>query len=302
MEYPRLVSIETTNRCNATCSFCPNNALQRDRAVMDDALFEKIVRDCTEFPLPAIEPFLQGEPFVDPRLFDRLELIRRLLPKTKLRLYSNGAALTPEKASRLHEFGVDHLYISLNTTDPDRYREVVGLSYERTLRNLRHLAGLSGPRRVARAITVRMTVTPETTPADRQAFRALCRELGVRPLFARIFNYKGDIPSELPVPPYPCEHITRLDVLVDGRTTLCCMDQDGEYGWGSVVERSVLEVFQGAAAERVRRLHRTGRRDECEPCDRCNLFWADFRNIPWPRRLLFWGQLLAYHARYRPVV
>lgn len=303
MEFPRLISVETTNRCNATCSFCPNNALQRDRAVMDDALFEKIIRDCMEFPLPAIEPFLQGEPFVDPKIFDRLELIRQLLPRTKLRLYSNGAALTPEKADRLREIGVDHLYISLNTTDPEQYRKVVGLSYERTLRNLRHLASSAGGRPVAKRITVRMTVTRETTRRDKQDFRALCRELNVRPLFARVFNYKGDITeSDLPVPPYPCEHITRLDILVDGRTTLCCMDQDGEYGWGSVAERSVLEVFNGAEAERVRRLHRAGKRSECPPCDGCNLFWGDFRGIPWPRRLVFWGQLLGYHARYRPVL
>ena len=301
MEYPRLVAIETTNRCNATCTFCPNNALQRDRQVMDDALFEKIVRDCAEFTLPAIEPFLQGEPFVDPRIFDRLELIRSVLPGTRLRLYSNGAALTPRKADRLRGFGVDHLYVSLNTTDPERYREVVGLSYERTLENLRYLSAPKDGRRVAREITVRMTVTGETSREDKQRFRALCRELGVRSLFARLFNYKGDIASDLPVPPYPCEHITRLDVMVDGRTTLCCMDQDGEYGWGPVTERSVLEVFNGQEAERVRRLHRTGKRNVCPPCDRCNLFWSDFSGVPWPRRLVFWAQLAAYHARYRPV-
>ena len=62
MEFPRLVSIETTNRCNAKCPFCPNNALQRDRHTMDDALFEKLIDDCKAFPLPAIEPFLNNDP------------------------------------------------------------------------------------------------------------------------------------------------------------------------------------------------------------------------------------------------
>jgi pyruvate-formate lyase-activating enzyme len=301
MEYPRLVAIETTNRCNAKCSFCPNSALRRERSVMDDALFEKIVRDCTAFPLAAIEPFLQGEPFVDPRIFDRLELIRRLLPRTRLRLYSNGAALTPRKADLLRELGVDHLFISLNTTDPQLYEQVTGLPYARTLENVRYLAQPRGGRRAAKSLTLRMTVTGQTTAEDKRRFRALCAELRVRPMLSGLFNYKGDVHSDLPAPRYPCEHITRLDVLVDGRTTLCCMDQEGEYGWGSVRERSVLEVYNGEAALRVRRLHRGGKRAACEPCGRCNLFWSDFRGVSLPRRLLFLGQLGAYHLRHRPL-
>jgi pyruvate-formate lyase-activating enzyme len=302
MEYPRLVAIETTNRCNATCSFCPNSALRRGRSVMDDDLFEKIIADCTRFPLVAIEPFLQGEPFVDPRIFDRLELIRRRLPRTKLRLYSNGAALLPEKADRLRGLGVDHLYVSLNSTDPEVYRRTIGLPYERTLANLRHLARPVGGRPVARRLTVRMTITDETTPEDRRRFRALCRELGARPMISPRFNYKGDVRSDLPVPGYPCEHITRVDVLVDGRTTLCCMDQEGAYGWGSVRERSVLEIYQGREARRVRDLHRGGRRAQCEPCGSCNLFWSDCRGVPAPRRLRFWSQIAAYHLRHRLLV
>src|SRR6185295_13944982 len=94
-EYPRLVAVETTSRCNAECPFCPYNVRSREKTHMDQALFEKIIQDCTEFPLPAIEPFLNGEPFVDPKIMDRLEMIRSRLPNTKLRVYSNGYALSP---------------------------------------------------------------------------------------------------------------------------------------------------------------------------------------------------------------
>ena len=72
-EHPRLVAIETTNYCNAKCSFCPNNALRRNRRHMSDALFEKIIESCREFPLRNIEPFLNGEPLVDPKIMQRLE-------------------------------------------------------------------------------------------------------------------------------------------------------------------------------------------------------------------------------------
>ena len=53
-EHPRLVSVETTSRCNAECPFCPCNVRARDKSHMTQELFEKIIDDCTEFPLPAI--------------------------------------------------------------------------------------------------------------------------------------------------------------------------------------------------------------------------------------------------------
>ncbi len=56
-EIPRIVSVETTNRCNAKCDFCPNSSLSRNRQTMEQDLFEKIIDDCTQFQLPAIEPF-----------------------------------------------------------------------------------------------------------------------------------------------------------------------------------------------------------------------------------------------------
>lgn len=301
MEIPRLVAIETTNRCNARCGFCPNNALQRGRANMDGELFEKIVSDCTEFELEAVEPFLQGEPFVDKHIFDRLELLRSRLPRTKLRLYSNGAALVPSKTDRLREFGIDHLYISLNTIVPERYSRVVGLPFERTMENLRYLTERNA-RKVARSISVRLTATAETTWREKLRFLDLCRRLRVRPMIVGLFNYKGDVHSDLPVPGFPCEHITRLDILVDGRTTLCCMDQEGEYGWGSVRDKSVLEVYNTSLARRVRALHRQGRRSEYDPCNRCNLFWSDLNGVPWPRRALFMGQIVGYHLRHHPLI
>lgn len=300
-EYPRLVAVETTNHCNAVCHFCPNNALARNKRHMSDALFEKIIEDCREFPLPAIEPFLQGEPFSDPKIIERMEHIRRRLPKTKLRLYTNGYALTPKKIDRLMGLGIDHLYVSLNTLDPERYRRLMGFKLERTLENLAYLTDPRRRNQVARRITFRATRTADMSLEEQDRFIAYCRARKVRPYLCGLFNYKGDIASDLPVPDYPCIHIDRLDILASGRVTLCCMDQDGEYAWGDVSRHSVLEVYRGAVAARYRRLHRSGRRREAEPCGRCTLFWPSLRGLgplAFARTVLGFG---VYLLRHRPV-
>ena len=299
-EYPRLVCIETTNHCNALCSFCPNNALSRSKTHMSDDLFEKIVEDCREFPLEAVEPFMQGEPFADPKIIPRMEHIRRRLPDTKLRVYSNGNALTPKRIDQLIGLGIDHLYISVNTLDEDKYKDLMGLRLKKTLDNLEYLTDPVRKKKVANDMTFRMTRLENTTLEDQDNFLDYCKQRKVRPFIVGLFNYKGDIGTDLPAPNYPCEHITRLDILASGKVTLCCQDQDGEYSWGDVNQQSVLEVYRGKVATWYREMHRTGRRAEADPCGTCNLFWPSFEGMPVFRTAKYALQAGAYFLKHRP--
>ncbi len=175
---PRLVAVETTNHCNAKCVFCPNNALARDKGPMADDLFDKIIEDCREFELPAIEPFIQGDPFSDPKILPRLEQIRRRLPKTKLRLYTNGYGMTPKKTDAMLELGIDHLYISVNTLDEKKYRDVMGIPLERTLRNMDYITQPGIRERIANKITLRMTRLGDTTLQEQGRLPALLQRQG----------------------------------------------------------------------------------------------------------------------------
>ncbi|MGC4067701.1 MAG: SPASM domain-containing protein [Polyangiaceae bacterium] len=191
-----------------------------------------------------------------------------------MRLYTNGYGMTKKKIDALAEIGLDHLFVSVNTLDPKRYESTMGLSLERTLRNLEYLTeDPARKRRVAKKITFRMTRLADTSLEEQHNFLEYVRKHRVKPFIVGLFNYKGDITSSLPVPRYGCEHVNRLDILASGRVTLCCMDQDGAYGWGDVMQSSVLDLYRHSVARRYRTMHATGRRQEIEPCGTCNLFW-----------------------------
>jgi radical SAM protein with 4Fe4S-binding SPASM domain len=177
----------------------------------------------------------------------------------------------------------------------------MGLKLERTLRNLDYLTDPARRRRIARKITFRMTRLADTSLREQDEFLAFCRRHEVRPFIVGLFNYKGDVHSELPVPPYACEHISRLDILASGQVTLCCMDQDGEYAWGDVTNQSVLEVWRGQVARRYREMHRTGRRRQIDPCGSCNLFWPDYRELDPLQRGRAALQFAYYYLRHRPI-
>lgn len=300
LEFPRLVCIETTNYCNAKCNFCPNEVLTRGKKTMSDDLYEKIIDDCTQFPLESIEPFMNGEPFMDKQIVPRMELIRSRLPKTKLRVYTNGNILFPDKIDQLVGLGIEHLFVSVNTTDPEHYEEVMRIPWQRTVDNLRYLTDPVRKSKVAKNITFRMTRHAQMPLAEQDAFLEFCEDHGVKSFIVGMFNYKGYVETNLPVPDYPCAHITRVDILSNGKVTLCCMDQDGEYELGDVNEQSVLEIHNAPRARWYREMHRTGRRKAAEPCDVCNLCSPSLSHMPLLTTMKFAAQSQAYFIKHRP--
>ncbi len=107
VEVLRLVVIEMASDCNEKCKFCPNNTLSRGKIHVAQNLFKSIVAPCRQFALEAIKPFLQEEAMSNPNIMPRLKLVQCRLPKTKLRLNSNGYARTPERIDQLAELGLD---------------------------------------------------------------------------------------------------------------------------------------------------------------------------------------------------
>ena len=47
-KFPLIVRIETTNLCNANCTFCPRESIGREKGFMDQGLYEKIITDCAD--------------------------------------------------------------------------------------------------------------------------------------------------------------------------------------------------------------------------------------------------------------
>lgn len=337
LEYPVMVAVETTNKCNATCWFCPItegskkppadigqliqlgkqknqavqaaapednmtfNLMERPLGYMDDGLFEKIIDDCRQFPLRRIEPYLHGEPFMDKKILDRIEYINKMLPRTEVHIFTNGSLLTKKTVERLKELNLASMVISLNTAMPEKYNAIMGLDWKKTLANLERVAAENRTnKKVADRFVMRMTAPKETTDAEIAQFRKLAAQMGARAVIVSLHNYKGDINSERPVPQFPCYFVNDLDILYDGNTALCCMDHDGDYSWGDVKTHSVLEVFNSTVAKRYRKLMREDKRSELTPCNECNMFWWSLERTG-VRRLQYTGRIAEYLVKHRPL-
>jgi MoaA/NifB/PqqE/SkfB family radical SAM enzyme len=110
------IHIELTNRCNFSCTFCPDGLMTRKRGFMDEELARSALSQISELDLATKVTFhVMGEPLLHPRFFPILDHARSVnLP---VGLTTNGALLTADTIARLAEHDLYQIDISVQTPD-----------------------------------------------------------------------------------------------------------------------------------------------------------------------------------------
>ena len=136
LDQPREVSIETQALCNAACTFCPYPTIDRIGTKMGDELLGRLVDEMAEFDIPFIfSPFKLNEPLLDKRLIPLLQRVNAECKCANIRLFTNGSPLTEKIIAELSAIDrVVHLWVSLNSHDPEEYEAVMKMPFDRKTR------------------------------------------------------------------------------------------------------------------------------------------------------------------------
>lgn len=273
MEYPRSIHLETIALCNATCTFCPYVDMERIGVRMSDETIQKVIGDLTEFPQHVqfnLSPFKISDPFLEKRLPAIVEEVQGRMPNANLWIATNGSALT-ERNARKFEAASQRpipISISLNEHDPDTYKEVMGLPFDRTVANLRSLHDLCARGEFSHPVSIaRVSSTPDQDKAFVDWVRQEFPDFGI--MVKGAGNWIGNIASRTrdAVLPLGCPHWFEVSIMATGKLALCCMDALGEVELGNVHDASLLELYN-APAHRAFRAGMKTRRDGA-PCATC---------------------------------
>ena len=144
---PVMVICETVNSCTNDCVICAYGKMTRPRSVMPMETFEKFLADYSAMGGGALSltPVV-GDVFLDDFLMERIAAIRKHELITSLSFTTNAVAsdrLTDEELKFVLD-NTDRVHISVYGIDDEEYSAMTRRDhYERTVRNIKRIMGLS---------------------------------------------------------------------------------------------------------------------------------------------------------------
>ncbi len=245
------VEVETLNRCNGGCAFCPVNrdADPRPPLCMPESLFASIVGQLADLGYQGFFGlYSNNEPLLDNRLECFAAEARERLPGALLNLSTNGTLLDVDRFRRLMRH-FDRVVVNNYAERPalhDRAREIA--DFCRTAEGERLLAGK----------TLEISLRHDRDVLTSRAGNAPNRPPPARPL---------SLPCLLPY--------SQLVVRPDGKISLCCNDALGQETLGDLTRESLSEAWNGEARRRAQRLMAEAGRGGLALCRRCDFVKHD---------------------------
>jgi radical SAM protein with 4Fe4S-binding SPASM domain len=265
--------VETTAKCNLYCPMCPRETHKQPKADMADTVFQRLVREAAATAEHMMLIGL-GEPFMDPKIFDRIEFCHRHSISTLLS--TNGTFLDEKLAGRVLDSPLEQITLSFDGARKETfefYRK--GAKFEKVRDNFVRFARLKHARRSKLQIVVQM-VRMEGNATEAGDFIAFWRGIpGIDQIRIKEDEtnlMRPDAGHAAGDWKHPCHYLWRGPIYVKQNADVypCCQSYmlDGQ-PVGNLESQSLAEIWNSENMERMRRLHAAGRGGEVDVCARC---------------------------------
>jgi len=270
-DFPPLIQIETNNKCNLRCRMCPITLGENTRPDMDLNLFEKTMKDCSEYAdqILLLGIFLLNEPLLDLQLADKIKLAKKYGINTYIA--TNGELLSEDRILELLDSGLDQIVISIESNRAEVHEKIrVGANLDRVKQNIHNTLRLREKYKNPISIKLRPHVNEENRD-ELNDFKDYWLSQGVDQVaFPKLHNWGGkfgDINPEK-VGINVCDQLWKMMVIQsDGNVCLCCLDSSGDYSLGNVAESSLYDIWHGEKYQDVRRQFSEKTLEKCLSCN-----------------------------------
>jgi len=233
---PYKINFESSTACNAMCTFCPRYDMTRPVGQMSDELFYKIIKDGKEWGVKQYSPFMNGEPFVFPRIWNWLDYMEK--EGVLVSLYTNGEFIDVDRLVKYKN--IRYLDFSINAATPETHKKVMrGPNFETVTANF------FKAREKARFMVRASFVKTEENIAELEDFKKMFGKVEI----CEFSNWTGARHSALEKKGTrrPCWVLFhQMFVLWDGRVVPCCMDFDAKQVLGDANNNTLKEIWEGA--------------------------------------------------------
>lgn len=292
LKAPYVLYIDPCGLCNFNCNFCPchrSDYRKEERHVkMSFELFKKVVDDMAEFEeqIKVVYLYGFGEPLLNKDIIKMARYLKEKQVCREIRIYTNGALLSPQMNQELADSGIDLIRISLeglSTADYEKTCEVK-LDFERLVENIADLY-----ERTRGKCEVSVKVANVSIPTEKEANKFY-------DIFEPISDYRfiEDIVEgwpefdEIVLPDKVisaddwiwkkkdkkgysiCTYsMTNMVVYANGYVGACPADWKFGTKYGDVHDNSLRELWNSDELRELQLKHLERRRDEIDVCRNC---------------------------------
>ncbi|HCP00906.1 MAG: hypothetical protein CL573_01795 [Alphaproteobacteria bacterium] len=282
--------VETTNLCNANCSFCGYRFMQRPKVNMPLNVYEKALYEYASSGGGNINftPTV-GDPLVDKEIVTRIRMARALPEIQDIFLYTNAILLDRFGYETLLKSGLTRLAISTFIGSREGYERYYGNDkYGKVVENIIAAARLN--RELGQPVQISLHLRVEGERATWEAtetYQTIAGLIGESNIdYLEVYDawggriQKEDVPEgtslDKPIPlaekvKSPCfEMYRRLHILADGNVGACvCVDLESEIKVGNVKDQTLDEIWNGERLRAYRENWTEGSLPEvCKSCTR----------------------------------
>ncbi len=249
--YPKYIEVQFHNMCNANCIICPYRSMHYEKQVMSDELFEKFVMQLNDKALTRLIPYLNNEPFLDAKYFDKLRKLRKACPTTEFETSTNAALLNRDKIVALKEFKITELRVSCFGYKKATYERMMPTSdREKAFENLKIIS--EEFKNSNTIVSVVMIDDGSIEESEFTSMQKMCLKLNFQ--FCRWgfldraknvankcnnFNNKNVCGCEQNRP------VERMHILANGDVIFCCQDWAHTVIVGNIGKQTISEIWNG---------------------------------------------------------
>ncbi len=278
------LQIEVTSYCNMTCAMCPYETMTRKHEHMSWDTFTRVI-DMAKSERAQVEWLhLYGEPLLWPHLVDGVKYMKEKGVNFS-NISTNLKGYTPELGQALIDAGADMILACVDSMVPDTYKSMrVGGDLSKAITNATDL--LHRAHHTATRVFIQRLESTLTTEKDRRRFQtAFGRDVPDGPVIAkdcgRIVQDRDFVVAEPRDTRKQCMMLEKwLNILANGTATACCWDYDGLMPLGNVFDSTLLQLWMGDRARKMRQDLHSGNYSDLVVCQTCLGEPADHAPVP----------------------
>lgn len=290
--FPVKIGFEPTTHCNLRCPQCPSGlrSFTRPTGLASVEIYSSVIDELAPH-LIYLLLYFQGEPYLNPQLFDMIAYAheRRIFTATS----TNGHFLSEKNAVQTVKSGLSEIIISVDGTTQDVYEKYrKGGTLERVWQGIKTLISVRNKHSVSTPYIIIQFIVFKPNQHQVERIKAIGKELGVDQVLiktAQIYDYQHGhelIPTISKYSRYKkidaqtyiiknrlenqCWRLWQgAEITWDGKVLPCCFDKDAKHEMGQLSNQSFKEIWKGSAYHQFRNALLTSR-SEIEMCRNCS--------------------------------